>query len=104
LFVGIGAPKQERWMAEHSTQLPGVVMFGVGAAFDFHAGRIRQAPLWMQQSGLEWFFRLSVEPARLWRRYVLLNPLFLILWAFQAAGLLNYRLEPVESRADLGKQ
>jgi N-acetylglucosaminyldiphosphoundecaprenol N-acetyl-beta-D-mannosaminyltransferase len=100
LFVGVGAPKQERWMAEHCTSLPGVVMFGVGAAFDFHAGRVRQAPPWMQRSGLEWLFRLGVEPARLWRRYVLLNPLFLMMWALQSAGLINYNLEPTGSRTD----
>ena len=89
VFCGIGAPKQERWMAAHVDQLPGCLLFGVGAAFDFHAGRVRQAPRWMQRSGLEWLFRLCMEPARLWRRYVLLNPLFLALWALQWAGLLR---------------
>lgn len=100
LFVGVGAPKQERWMAGHAARLPGIVMFGVGAAFDFHAGRIRQAPLWMRQSGLEWLFRLAVEPARLWRRYVFLNPLFLMMWALQSAGLLSYHNEPAGSPTD----
>ena len=76
VFVGIGAPRQERWIAEHRNRLPGVVMVGVGAAFDFHAGERRQAPRWMQQAGLEWFFRLLIEPRRLWKRYVVLNPLF----------------------------
>jgi len=61
-FVGIGAPKQERWMAEHKAKMPGVVMLGVGAAFDFHCGRVRQAPGWMQRAGLEWLFRLYMEP------------------------------------------
>jgi N-acetylglucosaminyldiphosphoundecaprenol N-acetyl-beta-D-mannosaminyltransferase len=98
VFVSLGAPKQERWMAEHRAKLPGVVMLGVGAAFDFHAGRVRQAPPWMRKSGLEWLFRLYVEPARLWRRYVLLNPLFVAMWALQAVGLLNYKLEPTGSR------
>ena len=97
VFVGLGAPKQERWMANHRAQLPGVVMLGVGAAFDFHAGRVRQAPRWMQRSGLEWLFRLGVEPARLWHRYVLLNPLFLAMWTLQAAGLINYDLKPTGS-------
>ena len=64
LFVGISTPKQERWMYEHRRAFPGVTMIGVGAAFDFHAGRTPQAPLWMQRSGLEWFFRLTTEPAR----------------------------------------
>jgi N-acetylglucosaminyldiphosphoundecaprenol N-acetyl-beta-D-mannosaminyltransferase len=90
IFCGIGVPKQERWMAEHVEQLPGCVMFGVGAAFDFHAGRVKQAPRWMQRSGLEWLFRLLMEPARLWRRYVFLNPMFLALWALQWAGLLRH--------------
>lgn len=86
VFVGIGAPKQERWILEHRASLPGVVMLGVGAAFDFHAGRIRQAPPWMQRAGLEWFFRLMMEPKRLWKRYML-NPLFLAMWALELAGI-----------------
>lgn len=89
VFCGIGLPKQERWMSEHVDRLPGCVLFGVGAAFDFHAGRVRQAPRWMQRCGLEWLFRLSREPARLWRRYLLLTPMFLPLWALQWAGLIH---------------
>lgn len=89
VFCGIGLPKQERWMSEHVAQLPGCVLFGVGAAFDFHAGRVKQAPRWMQRSGLEWLFRLAMEPARLWRRYILFNPMFLALWALQWAGLIR---------------
>jgi N-acetylglucosaminyldiphosphoundecaprenol N-acetyl-beta-D-mannosaminyltransferase len=100
VFVGLGAPKQEQWMAEHRSRLPGIVMLGVGAAFDFHAGRVRQAPRWMQGYGLEWLFRLYVEPARLWRRYVLLNPLFLAMWALQTMGVLSYDLEPGASRVN----
>lgn len=91
VFVGLGAPKQERWIAAHRDRLPGVILVGVGAAFDFHAGRIPQAPGCMQRAGLEWLFRLLLEPARLWKRYLLLNPLFLALWALQKAGLLRYR-------------
>jgi N-acetylglucosaminyldiphosphoundecaprenol N-acetyl-beta-D-mannosaminyltransferase len=83
IFVGISTPKQEKWMHEHRAAFPGVTMIGVGAAFDFHAGRTRQAPEWMQRNGLEWLFRLAVEPARLWRRYLLLTPRFLPLWAWQ---------------------
>jgi N-acetylglucosaminyldiphosphoundecaprenol N-acetyl-beta-D-mannosaminyltransferase len=86
VFVGIGAPKQERWMQDHASRLPGIVMQGVGAAFDFHAGRVKQAPAWLQRAGLEWFFRLMMEPRRLWRRY-LLNPLFLILWGLEKLGV-----------------
>jgi N-acetylglucosaminyldiphosphoundecaprenol N-acetyl-beta-D-mannosaminyltransferase len=83
IFVGLSTPKQERWMFEHRRAFPGVTMIGVGAAFDFHAGRIRQAPRWMQGSGIEWLFRLSTEPARLWRRYLLVTPRFLPLWLLQ---------------------
>ena len=89
VFVGISTPKQERWMSAHRAALPGVVMFGVGAAFDFHAGRVSQAPAWMQRNGLEWFYRLLMEPRRLWRRYLLETPLFLPLWFLQRAGLLG---------------
>ena len=89
VFVGISTPKQERWMAGHVDSLPGAVMVGVGAAFDFHAGLLQQAPAWMQRNGLEWFFRLVVEPKRLWRRYVLETPRFLPLWALQRLGLLR---------------
>lgn len=77
LFVGLGCPRQEMWMAEHAGKVH-AVMLGVGAAFDFHAGTVRQAPNWMQNIGLEWAFRLSQEPRRLWRRYLYHNPRFLI--------------------------
>ncbi len=83
LFVGISTPKQERWMFAHRHSFPGVTMIGVGAAFDFHAGCTPQAPPWMQRLGLEWLFRLTTEPKRLWRRYVLLTPRFLPLWLIQ---------------------
>lgn len=89
VFVGLSTPKQERWMRVHRDRLPGVVMVGVGAAFDFHAGMLRQAPAWMQRSGLEWLFRLGVEPRRLWKRYLLVTPLFLPLWALQKLGVLR---------------
>ena len=77
-------------MAAHRDRLRGVVMIGVGAAFDFHAGTLRQAPAWMQNAGLEWLFRLFMEPRRLWRRYILTTPLFLPLWALQRLGVLRY--------------
>jgi N-acetylglucosaminyldiphosphoundecaprenol N-acetyl-beta-D-mannosaminyltransferase len=86
VFVGIGTPQQDRWMIEHAAKLQGVIMLAVGAAFDFHAGRVRQAPAWMQHRGLEWFFRLLMEPRRLWKRY-LLNPLFLVMWGLERAGV-----------------
>ncbi|MDP9052700.1 MAG: WecB/TagA/CpsF family glycosyltransferase [Acidobacteriota bacterium] len=83
IFVGISTPKQEKWMADHRDHFPGTVMTGVGAAFDFHAGRVKQAPAWIQRAGFEWLFRLTMEPARLWRRYLLVTPQFLPLWGLQ---------------------
>lgn len=82
LFVGIGCPKQEKWMAEHKDKLS-AVMLGVGAAFDFHTGRVKQAPSWMQRVGLEWLFRLMMEPGRLWKRYFKHNPRFVFLFIRQ---------------------
>lgn len=77
LWVGLGTPKQERFMAEYSGNLDVKLMIGVGAAFDFFTGRTRQAPYWMQRSGSEWLFRLVHEPRRLGRRYLVNNPLFI---------------------------
>lgn len=77
VWVGLSTPKQEYWMHEHLGRLTAPVMVGVGAAFDFHAGVKKQAPRWMQRSGLEWSFRLMSEPRRLWRRYLINNPAFL---------------------------
>jgi N-acetylglucosaminyldiphosphoundecaprenol N-acetyl-beta-D-mannosaminyltransferase len=76
VWVGLSTPKQEYWMAEHLGRIDAPAMIGVGAAFDFHAGLKKQAPAWMQQSGLEWFFRLATEPRRLWKRYLINNPAF----------------------------
>jgi N-acetylglucosaminyldiphosphoundecaprenol N-acetyl-beta-D-mannosaminyltransferase len=78
LFVGLGCPKQERWMAQHKGKIFSV-MVGVGAAFDFHAGAKPQAPIWMQKRGLEWGYRLFKEPRRLWKRYLYHNPRFMLL-------------------------
>lgn len=89
VWVGLGTPKQEIWMADHLGRIEAPVMIGVGAAFDFLAGTKRQAPLWMQRNGLEWIFRLCTEPRRLWRRYAYVVPGF----AFLAVGeLLRRRL------------
>jgi len=82
LFVGLGCPKQERWMAAHRESLR-CTMVGVGAAFDFIAGAKSQAPRWMQRAGLEWLFRLLAEPRRLWRRYLIGNPRFLYHFALE---------------------
>ncbi len=75
LWVGLGAPKQEIWMAEHKNGIQ-AVMIGVGAGFDFHAGTVKRAPVWMQKCGLEWFYRLLKDPKRLWKRYVVTNSKF----------------------------
>lgn len=88
VFVGLGCPKQELWMAEHRGQVD-AVMIGVGAAFDFHAGIKSRAPQWMQDKGLEWAYRLAQEPRRLWRRYLFTNIPFL---AMAAAQWLSSRL------------
>jgi N-acetylglucosaminyldiphosphoundecaprenol N-acetyl-beta-D-mannosaminyltransferase len=90
IFVGLGCPKQERWMASHRGRLAASVLIGVGAAFDFHAGTVRQAPRWMMAAGLEWLFRFSREPRRLWYRYLVYNPLFLFHVALQVLGLKRY--------------
>jgi N-acetylglucosaminyldiphosphoundecaprenol N-acetyl-beta-D-mannosaminyltransferase len=76
VFVSLGCPKQEYWMATHHGRIK-AVMIGVGAAFDYHAGVIRRAPMWMQNIGLEWFYRLISEPRRLWRRYLTTNLMFI---------------------------
>ena len=82
LFVGLGAPKQERWMAEHVGSVR-AVMVGVGAAFDYLAGAKRQAPMLAQRAGFEWLFRLATEPKRLWKRYAKHNPRFVFLFTRQ---------------------
>jgi len=104
LFVGIGCPKQERWMVAHQGRIP-AVMLGVGAAFDFHAGRARQAPRWMQERGLEWVFRLMMNPRRLWKRYAKNNPRFVGLSLLQLLGLRRFDGEvgPSESESLVGK-
>jgi N-acetylglucosaminyldiphosphoundecaprenol N-acetyl-beta-D-mannosaminyltransferase len=76
VWVGTGQPKQEKWMLQMRPRLSAPLLVGVGAAFDFHAGLVSQAPRWMQRSGLEWTYRLAHEPRRLWRRYARYNPRF----------------------------
>jgi N-acetylglucosaminyldiphosphoundecaprenol N-acetyl-beta-D-mannosaminyltransferase len=93
MWVGLSTPKQERFMAQHLDKLEVTLMCGVGAAFDFHAGKVRQAPRWMQRSGLEWLFRLGCEPRRLWKRYFKNNPLFVLRIFCQFTGLRKFPLE-----------
>jgi len=90
LWVGLSTPKQERFMAEFLPRIPVKVMLGVGAAFDFHTGRAKQAPRWMQHAGLEWFFRLITEPRRLWKRYLLQVPRFALLVGMDRLGLVSH--------------
>lgn len=93
VWVGMSTPKQDLWAAEHVGRLNAPVIIAVGAAFDFVSGRKRQAPRWMRDSGLEWLFRLIQEPRRLWRRYLLYNPLFIWLLLGQCLGLRKYSLD-----------
>jgi N-acetylglucosaminyldiphosphoundecaprenol N-acetyl-beta-D-mannosaminyltransferase len=86
VWAGIGVPKQEKWMAEVRPRLEAPVLIGVGAAFDFHAGLVPQAPNWIQESGLEWSYRLAHEPRRLWKRYLRYNPKFVGAFARQLSA------------------
>lgn len=88
VWVGLSTPKQERWMARFVDELDVPVLLGVGAAFDIHSGNLSQAPLWMQRSGLEWLYRLGVEPSRLWKRYLVNNPRFMAKMARRRPTLL----------------
>jgi len=92
-WVGLGTPKQERFMAHYSSQLEATLMLGVGAAFDFHTGRLRDAPVWVKRAGLQWAHRLIQEPRRLVRRYASNNSRFLLALSLQMTGLRRARLE-----------
>jgi len=92
VLVALGCPKQERWMAERKPQLRSV-MIGIGAALDFHAGRVPRAPRWMQKCGLEWVFRLMMEPRRLWRRYLIHNPRFILLLLTQLLHVRSFHAQ-----------
>lgn len=92
VWIGLSTPKQERWMSAHLGRITAPAMIGVGAAFDFHAGLKRQAPHWMQRSGLEWLFRMLTEPRRLAGRYLANNPRFVWRIALQLVGLRAYVL------------
>ena len=94
VWVGIGVPKQEKWMAEMRPRLGAPVLVGVGAAFDFHAGLVPQAPPWVQDAGLEWAYRLYREPRRLWRRYLRYNPRFVAAFGRQLAAHRRSRRRP----------
>lgn len=93
-WTSISTPKQDLFNATFLPRLDTVLMIGVGAAFDFHTGRVAQAPRWVQRAGFEWFYRLCREPRRLWKRYLTVNPVFLALLFCQMTGLKKYALEP----------
>jgi len=92
VWVGLNTPKQERFMAENIDRLACKVMIGVGAAFDFHTGRLKDSPDWVKEAGLQWLHRLRQEPSRLWKRYLTNNPSFLLQIALQLTGLRAYKL------------
>ena len=97
MWVGISTPKQERFMAEYLPRLDVTLMAGVGAAFNFHCGRVRQAPRWVQRSGFEWLYRCIHEP-RLWKRYGVIVPGFLFRTGLQLSGLKKYDLNSPSGR------
>ena len=99
IWIGLSTPKQERFMAQYRRRLDAGLMIGVGAAFDMHTGRTRQAPRWMQGAGLEWLFRLATEPRRLWRRYLVNNPVFLVRIAQQWLQPSRYPAPPAPEGA-----
>lgn len=92
IWVGLSTPKQERFMADFLPRLDTTLMIGVGAAFDIHTGNLQDAPQWVKSLGLQWMHRLIQEPRRLWKRYLINNPLFLYKIAFQLLGFKNYSL------------
>ncbi len=92
VMVGLGCPRQEIWVYENR-ELIGMPLLAVGAAFDFHAGTVSQAPAWVQKRGLEWFYRLVQEPQRLWKRYLYLNPLYLAMIALQFSKIKKTEIE-----------
>ena len=94
IWVGLSTPKQERFMAEYLPRLNSTLMIGVGAAFDFHTGRLKDSPAWLKQLGLQWLHRLYQEPTRLWKRYAVNNPAFLAQAALQLTGFRLFELEP----------
>jgi N-acetylglucosaminyldiphosphoundecaprenol N-acetyl-beta-D-mannosaminyltransferase len=89
IFIGLGCPRQESWMFQHRGKI-NAVMIGVGAAFNYHAGTIKRAPLWMQNAGLEWLHRLASDPRRLWKRYLVTNSIFIVAMTAQLLGLKKF--------------
>jgi N-acetylglucosaminyldiphosphoundecaprenol N-acetyl-beta-D-mannosaminyltransferase len=94
IWVGLSTPKQERFMSEFVPRMASGVMIGVGAAFDIHTGRLKDAPDWVKSAGLQWLHRLGQEPSRLWKRYLVNNSRFLWRTFLQCSGLVDYKLPP----------
>jgi N-acetylglucosaminyldiphosphoundecaprenol N-acetyl-beta-D-mannosaminyltransferase len=90
VWCGLGTLRQEAWMDEFRKRLTAPVLIGVGAAFDFHAGKLKRAPVWVQDIGMEWFYRLVHEPKRLWRRYLVNGPMFVWNVGLELAGLRKF--------------
>jgi N-acetylglucosaminyldiphosphoundecaprenol N-acetyl-beta-D-mannosaminyltransferase len=106
IWVGISTPKQERFMHRYLRLLDTTLMFGVGAAYDFHTGRIQDAPQWVKTIGMQWMHRLLQDPRRLWKRYLRNNPAFLWHIALQLSGLRQYpatRVEYLPTQPDVGR-
>jgi exopolysaccharide biosynthesis WecB/TagA/CpsF family protein len=101
VFIGLGCPRQEVWAYEYGEAL-GIPVIAVGAAFAFHAGVLAQAPRWMQDRGLEWLFRLTSEPGRLWKRYLLLNPWYVWLVVTQLLGVRRFPIEGLREIREVG--
>jgi N-acetylglucosaminyldiphosphoundecaprenol N-acetyl-beta-D-mannosaminyltransferase len=99
VWVGLGSPKQDMWIAQHLAMLPGCILIASGATFDFFSGRIRQAPRWIRVAGFEWLFRLTQDPMRLWRRYTLYNLVFVVALALEVMGVLHLDEEIKQQRA-----
>ncbi len=102
IWVGLSTPKQESFMARYLSQLDTTLMIGVGAAFLFHTDKIRDSPSWVKQSGLQWFHRLLQEPSRLWKRYLLANPKFMVKIVLQFMGFKRYPLTPTSRTREGG--
>jgi N-acetylglucosaminyldiphosphoundecaprenol N-acetyl-beta-D-mannosaminyltransferase len=95
IIVGLGSPKQDKWIQDHLDKIPGTVMIASGAAFDFFSGTIPQAPVLIQKSGFEWVFRLIQDPKRLWKRYTLYNLIFVWNFSLQVIGLKKFTLRKI---------
>jgi len=99
VWIGLGSPKQDYWIAEHREKIRGSIMVASGATFDFFSGRIKQAPLWIRESGFEWLYRLTKDFRRLWVRYIVYNFIFVVMFTLQLMGL-RFSTTEADVRAD----